>query len=338
MRPRLAEVAQLAGVSEATVSRVLNARPGVADATRRRVLDVLSDLGYQERPSHAPGIGVVGISTPELENPIFSFLAQTIESRLAYHGLLSFVCSSTSETVSEQDFLEHLLAVKAAGVIVINGRYAQPSIGYEPYTEMQRRGLPVVLVNALYGDPPVPAVGVDAETGIGLAVNHLASLGHARIGLLIGPRRYSVAQEMTRGFEQAMAALDFEAGEDVISETLFTFEGGQAGMARLLEAGVTGVVAGSDLMALGAISAVRSWGANVPADVSVIGFDGTPQMAYTNPPLTTLRQPVGRMAAAATSMLVSSMKGGGAAAHTQLFMPELVVGGSTAPAPVAALS
>jgi LacI family transcriptional regulator, repressor for deo operon, udp, cdd, tsx, nupC, and nupG len=335
MRPKLAEVARLADVSEATVSRVVNARPGVAEDTRRRVLDVLSDLGYQDRPERSTGTWAVGISTPELENPIFAMLAQTIESRLAQHGILSFVCSSTAETVSEQDFLEHLLSIRAAGAIVINGRYAQPSIGYGPYVELRRRGLPVVLVNALHGEPPVPAVGVDSASAMQLAVQHLVALGHERIGLLIGPSRYSIATAMATGYRQAMTEHGLEDGDRLISATLFTFEGGQAGTARLLEAGVTGIVAGSDLMALGAISAVRLWGGSVPGDVSVIGFDGTPQMSYTDPPLTTLRQPIGRMAAAITSMLVAEINGA-TTPHTQIFRPELVVGGSTAPVRVGA--
>ncbi|RPI23989.1 MAG: LacI family transcriptional regulator, partial [Actinobacteria bacterium] len=158
---------------------------------------------------------------------------------------------------------------------------------------------------------------------------HLATLGHEHIGLLIGPSRYAVAAAMTSGYRKAMAEHGLECEEGFISATLFTFEGGQAGTARLLEAGVSGIVAGSDLMALGAISAVRLWGGSVPGDISVVGFDGTPQVAYTDPPLTTLRQPVGRMAAAVTSMLVAEI-GGATTPHTQIFRPELVVGGSTA--------
>ena len=99
MRPKLQEVAALAGVSEATVSRVMNARPGVSEHTRRQVLDVLSDLGYREVPVRSARSGVVGIITPELENPIFALLAQTIGSRLAHHGIMSVVCPSTSETI-----------------------------------------------------------------------------------------------------------------------------------------------------------------------------------------------------------------------------------------------
>jgi alanine racemase len=332
MRPKLAEVALRADVSEATVSRVLNARPGVAPGTRRKVLDVLSDLGYRDVPEKAASSGVVGIVTPELENPIFPLLAQTIESRLAHHGMLSVVCSSTAETVHEQDFLDHLTAINAAGVVVINGRYAMPDVGFNPYRELWQQGTPIVLVNGLHQRAPLPAVAIDLATAAGMGVDHLATLGHDRIGLLIGPRRYSSALAMIDGFERGLAERGFDGDGGLVSETLFTFEGGQAGMATLLEGGVTGIIAGSDLMALGAIAAVRSWGASVPEDVSVIGFDGTPAMAFTDPPLTTLRQPVGRMAAAIATMLVAQMNGD-RQVQTQVFRPELVVGQTTAPAP-----
>jgi alanine racemase len=332
MRPKLAEVALRADVSEATVSRVLNARPGVAPGTRRKVLDVLSDLGYRDVPEKAASSGVVGIVTPELENPIFPLLAQTIESRLAHHGMLSVVCSSTAETVHEQDFLDHLTGINAAGVVVINGRYAMPDVGFNPYRELWQQGTPIVLVNGLHQRAPLPAVAIDLATAAGMGVDHLATLGHDRIGLLIGPRRYSSALAMIDGFERGLAERGFDGDGGLVSETLFTFEGGQAGMATLLEGGVTGIIAGSDLMALGAIAAVRSWGASVPEDVSVIGFDGTPAMAFTDPPLTTLRQPVGRMAAAIATMLVAQMNGD-RQVQTQVFRPELVVGQTTAPAP-----
>jgi DNA-binding LacI/PurR family transcriptional regulator len=333
MRPKLHQVAELAGVSEATVSRVINGKPGVAEATRRAVLDVLSDLGYREVPSRSGGSGVVGIVTPELGNPIFPLLAQTIESRLARHELMSLVCPSTSETIAEQDYLDYLVGVRAAGIIVVNGRYAQEGFGYQPYERIAEAGIPVLLVNGIFPRCPLPAVAVDLEAAGRFGVQHLARLGHTRIGCLTGPYRYSTSQLFVAGYRNAMATVT--PGYDNVSETLFTLEGGRAGMAKLLEDGCTGVVAASDLMALGAVTAARSWGAAVPGDVSIIGSDGTPMSMLTDPPLTTLRQPVGRMAAAAVSTLVAQ-RNGNAMIGAQLFQPELVAGASAGPAPVAA--
>ena len=162
-RPKLDQVADLANVSPATVSRVLNGKQGVAAATRQRVLDVLADLGYAEVPMRSTTSGVVGIVTPEMDNPIFPRLAQTIETRLAAKGMLSMICPVTTETVNEQEYLEHFVATGAAGVIVINGRHSRIDVGYRPYEDLTSRGISTVLLNGVEASTPVPAVTVDIE-------------------------------------------------------------------------------------------------------------------------------------------------------------------------------
>jgi LacI family transcriptional regulator, repressor for deo operon, udp, cdd, tsx, nupC, and nupG len=329
MRPRLQLVSDRTGVSLATVSRVLNGRPGVSSETRRQVLSAAAELGYQESPTRG-GSGVVGIITPELDNPIFPHLAEAIEARMVRHGLLAVVCPSTAETVNEQDYLDHFLNADAAGVVVINGRYSQVNLDFTPYEILRDKGLPVVLVNGMGNDCPVPAVSVDLTAAGAAAIRHLADLGHQRIGCLVGPRRYWSAQLLINGWQAGLRERAIPAGENLISETLFTIEGGRAGVAKLLEAGATAVVTGGDMMALGAISGVRAWGKKVPGDVSVVGFDGTPITAHTNPPLTTFRQPVARMAGTVVELLMDQTYGpSGASLH--MFTPELVIGESTGP-------
>ncbi|HSF86909.1 MAG TPA: LacI family DNA-binding transcriptional regulator [Acidimicrobiia bacterium] len=329
MRPKLSDVAIIAGVSEATVSRVINGKPGVAESTRRQVLDALSDLGYRDVPSRPHRSGLVGILTPELVNPIFPLLAQSIEAKLARHDYVAVVCPTTAETINEQDYLDQLLSMNAEGAIVINGRYAGVGIGYAPYEELVSRGRRVVLVNAVSPPCPVPSVTVDVAAGASAAVEHLASLGHTRIGCLVGPRRYVTARDFAAGWRSSMNAHGLEAGNDLLSETLFTIEGGQAGTAKLLEANVSGIVAASDMMAIGAVRAVRNWGAEVPDDVSVVGYDGTNLATVTDPALTTARQPVDQVASAAVALFVATPSLGGSIAP-QVFAPELVVGASTA--------
>lgn len=328
MRPRLAEIAHRAEVSEATVSRVLNAKPGVANSTRRRVLDVLADLGYEDVHRQHTGSGAIGIVTPELSNPIFPHLAQRIESVLAHHGYMSMVCSSTSETVHEQDFLDFLAAQHSSGVVVINGRYALPGVGFGPYEDLASRGVPVVLVNGFEGDPPIPSVSVNVKDAATSAVEHLGALGHQRIGLVVGPTRYPTATAFLDGYRVGLARSGLDFDPALVSETPWTLEGGQAGAAPLLEHGVTGVVCSNDLMAVGVVAAAKAWGASVPADLSVIGFDGSPLVAYTDPPLTTLRQPAASMATAVASLLVGDHRNQ-RRVPTQRFRAELVIGRST---------
>jgi DNA-binding LacI/PurR family transcriptional regulator len=333
MRPKLSEIALQADVSEATVSRVLNAKPGVANTTRRRVLDVLSDLGYSDGRSRRTGTGAIGIVTPELSNPIFPHLAQSIESVLAHHGYLSMVCSSTAETVHEQDFLTYLADQGASGVVVINGRYALPGVGYESYEELVAQGIPVVLVNGFSGQPPLPSVSVDTREASAHAVRHLGSLGHERIGLVVGPSRYPTANDFVSGYRDALIDLGYGYDPAFISETPWTLEGGQAAAAQLLEHGVTGIVCGNDVMAIGVVTAAKAWGASVPGDVSIIGFDGSPLARLTDPPLTTLRQPAAQMAGAVASLLVGDQSRS-LNATAQRFRAELVIGRSTGRPPV----
>jgi alanine racemase len=332
MRPKLHEVAHRTGLSLATVSRVLNGKAGVSTATRRQVLEVLAELGYQEMAPRV-GNGVVGIITPELDNPIFPHLAQAIEARLARDGLLAMVCASTSDTANEQDYLDHFLTTEAAGVVVINGRYSQVLLDFSPYDALRDKGFPAVLLNGMGPDCHLPSVSIDIRAAGMAAVRHLTSMGHQRIGCLVGPQKYWSSVLMIEGYRAGLGAADITFDEGLVSETIFTVEGGTAGTAKLLEAGVTGVVTGGDLMALGAIAAARSWSLRVPEDVSVVGFDGTPIIAYTHPPLTTLRQPVARMAGVVAHLLNDQIQGqAGGGLH--LFQPELLVGGSTGPAPV----
>ena len=326
-RPKLQEVSELAGVSLATVSRVLNAKPGVAGDTRAKVLGVLADLGYQDVPVRPEQTGVVGIVTPEMDNPIFPLIAQPIESRLARQGLLSMICPATSDTVNEQEYLDHFAATNAAGIVVINGRYADPDVGFGPYQRLIAAGIRVVLVNGARETDNVPLVTVDLEAGARVAVQHLAAMGHQRIGVMMGPQRYSSSRMLKTGYLEEMEHLGLATGDHLVSETLFTLEGGRAGVAKLMEAGVTGVVTGSDLMAIGAMNGIRAWGKSVPGDVSVVGFDGTSLAAVTHPRLTSLRQPVERMAASVAWLLEEETRDQSTTVHT--FQPELMIGRST---------
>ena len=333
MRARLADIAAQAGVSEATVSRVLNGRPGVADATRQAVLTALDVLGY-ERPSRLRrrSAGLVGLVVPELTNPIFPAFVQVIETALARHGYTPVLCTQTPGGVHEDDYTELLLDGSVSGIVFVSGVHADTLADHRRYRQLVERGLPLVLVNGHADDVDAPSVSCDDHAAGALAVRHLVDLGHTRIGLAVGPDRFVPAIRKAAGFREAMASL-VGAGEPCIERSLFTVEGGQAAAARLVDQGCTAVVCGSDLMALGAVRAVRSRGLRVPQDVSVVGYDDSVLMAFTDPPLTTLRQPVQDMGEAAVRALVDEICGQPAPRAEYVFRPELVVRGSTGSAP-----
>lgn len=330
-RARLADIAIQAGVSEATVSRVLNGRPGVAEATRQAVLTALDVLGY-ERPARLKqhSAGLVGLIVPELDNPIFPAFAQVIESALAHHGYTPVLCTQTPGGVHEDDYTQMLLERGVAGIVFVSGLHADSSADPSRYVALRRRGLPIVLVNGYIEGVDAPFVSNDDVTSMDLAVTHLVAQGHTRIGLALGPRRFVPVVRKITGFRDAMRRhLGLEDVDDWVECSLFSVEGGAAAAERLVDAGCTAVICGSDLMALGAIRAVRGRGLEVPRDVSVVGYDDSPLIAFTDPPLTTVRQSVQAMGSAAVRALLDEISGVAAPRAEYVFRPELVVRGST---------
>jgi len=335
MTARLADVAAQAGVSEATVSRVLNGKTSVSATTRQSVLTALDVLGY-ERPSRLrrTQAALVGLIVPELTNPIFPAFAQVIENALSRHGFTPVLCTQTPGGVHEDDYTQLLLERGVSGIVFVSGLHADSAADHQRYRDLLERGLPIVLVNGYADDVDAPYVSTDDHAATDLAVEHLISLGHTRIGLAIGPDRFVPAIRKIAGFREAMARLAPDVDvEPLIERSLFTVEGGHAAAVRLLDRGCTAVVAGSDLMALGAIRAVRAAGLRVPQDVSVVGYDDSPLIAFTDPPLTTLRQPVQGMGEAAVRALVDEIAGEHAPRAEYVFRPELVVRGSTGAVP-----
>jgi LacI family transcriptional regulator, repressor for deo operon, udp, cdd, tsx, nupC, and nupG len=334
-RARLADIAAQAGVSEATVSRVLNARPGVAAGTREAVLTALDVLGY-ERPLRLKqrSAGLVGLIVPELDNPIFPAFAQVIESALARHGYTPVLCTQTPGGVHEDDYTQLLLERGVSGIIYISGMHADSAASPERYVQLRRRGLPIVLVNGYIGGVDAPFISNDDVASMELAVGHLVSLGHTRIGLAVGPQRFVPVLRKLTGFRDAMRRhLGVGNVEPWVECSLFSVEGGAAAADRLVGEGATAVICGSDLMALGAVRAVRARGLRVPEDVSVVGYDDSALVAFTDPPLTTVRQSVASMGAAAVRALLDEIAGTPAPRAEYIFRPELVVRGSTSSAP-----
>jgi DNA-binding LacI/PurR family transcriptional regulator len=335
MRTRLADIAAHADVSEATVSRVLNDKPGVADATRQAVLTALDVLGY-DRPSRlrAKTASLVGLILPELVNPIFPALAQAIETHLARRGFTPVLCTHVPGGVHEDEYVQMLLDRGVAGIIYASGLHADTTTDPERYRRLRARGLPIVLINGYVEGVDAPFISNDDVASMELSLSHLVHMGHTEIGLAVGPQRYVPVIRKIAGYRDSMRSLLGRTDVDsLIESTLFSVEGGASAAGRLIERGATAIVCGSDLMALGAIRQARSLGRRVPEDISVVGYDDSPLMAFTDPPLTTVRQSVEEMSAAAVRALLDEIGGEPAPRAEFIFRPELVVRGSTAAAP-----
>jgi DNA-binding LacI/PurR family transcriptional regulator len=329
-------VATQAGVSEATVSRVLNGKPGVSATRRAAVVAALDRLGY-ERPLRLRqrSAGLVGLITPELDNPIFPTFAQAIERDLMRQNYTPVLCTQTPGGATEDEFTDLLVERGVSGILCVSGLHADSTASPDRYTRLLTAGIPIVLINGYMAGVAAPFVSVDDLAATRLAVSHLIELGHRRIGLAVGPRRYVPVIRKIAGFTAAIRELLGEGaaaaeGGALVEHSIFSVEGGQAAGSALLDRGCTGIVCGSDLMALGVIRAARSRGLAVPRDVSVVGFDDSPLIAFTDPPLTTVRQPVTAMSAAAVRALLEEIAGNPAPSTEFVFQPDLVVRGSTA--------
>ena len=330
MTSRLAEVAQKVGVSEATVSRVLNGRPGVSESTRTAVLTALDVLGY-ERPTQLRGerARLIGLVLPELQNPIFPAVAEVVGGALAQRGFTPVLCTRTAGGLSESDYVTMLLDQHVSGVVFAGGHFAEDEAPHEHYHLLRERGIPVVLFNAAVEHLELPQVSTDDAVAVEQAFAHLASLGHERIGLVLGPEDHVPSQRKLAEYRAQCEKYGRTVDETLIEHAMFALEGGQAAASRLLRVGRDGHhlrerPAGPRRDPRGAPG--RAAGA---ADVSVIGYDDSAFMNCTDPPLTTVRQPIEALGRAAVTLLVNQIEGARVAAEELLFEPELVVRGST---------
>lgn len=330
-KTRLTDIALQAGVSTATVSRVLNGKVGVASDTKQAVLAALDVLGY-ERPEKLRdrAAGLVGLVVPELTNPVFPAFAQTIEGLLAQRGYTPLLCTQSPGGTTEDEYIEMLQDHNVDGIMFVAGLHADTRANHSRYEQLQERGTAVTFMNGFSPSISAPFISCDDTEAMELAVRHLVSLGHTRIGLAIGPNRFMTSQRKITGFKNALARhLGQIDGDEHVATSLFTVEGGQAAASDLIETGHTAIVCGSDMMALGAVRAAHQRGMKVPDDLSVIGYDDSPLIGFTDPPLTTIRQPVAAMSQAAVAALIAGIEGAPAPKSELLFHPELIVRHST---------
>ena len=313
------------------MSRVLNGKAGVSDSTREAVLTALDVLGY-ERPSKLRGqrARLIGLVLPELQNPIFPALAEAIGGALAQRGFTPVLCTRTAGGLSEADYVDMLLEQQASGVVFAGGHFAEVAAPHDHYRLLRSRGVPVVLINAAVDNLDFPCVATDDASAATQAFAHLSALGHDRIGLVLGPEDHMPSRRKLAAFTAAASSAGLGAAP--VEHALFSLEGGQAATTRMLRQGVTGIICASDVLALGAIRAARRSGLTVPGDVSVIGYDDSALLNCTDPPLTTIRQPIEPMGMSAVALLVNQMETVIAHPEELLFEPELVVRGSTGPA------
>lgn len=331
------EVARLAQVHPGTVSRALNeeTRALVNEDTAARVLSAAQQLGYRPN-SIARGLKTnrsftVGVLVPDLTNPVFPPMVRGVEDRLTQDGYTPLIVNSDNDAQRERNHVRALRARQVDGFISATARLDHELSGNEALG-----GLPLVLINRSFEDTSVPAVAVDDERGVHLAVEHVALLGHRRIAHVGGPQNLSTGHRRYTGFVAAMDELGLEVdGGHLRFATAFVSEQGALACAQVLAhpPRPTAIVAANDQLAIGCYDALRAAGLRCPEEVSVVGFNDMPFVDRLQPPLTSVRVPGRELGIVAAELLLGQLRGEAPPAREILLEPTLVVRGSTAPPP-----
>ncbi|MFE9249120.1 LacI family DNA-binding transcriptional regulator [Streptomyces sp. NPDC007088] len=332
-RPTLEAVAARAGVGRGTVSRVVNGSPKVSERARAAVLAAIAELGYV--PNRAARSLVtrrtdsVALVVPEGETrlfsePYFSDIIRGVAAAVADTDmqLLLILVRNAKE---RERLASYLAAQHVDGVLMVSVHGNDPLPGL-----LERLDMPAVLAGRRLGLESLSYVQADNVGGARSAVRHLLGRGCRQIATITGPLDMEVAGARLAGYRRALAQAGVAADEGLVAVGDFTEEGGRAAARTLLERrpALDAVFAASDVMAAGAVQVVRESGRRVPQDVAVIGFDDSMVARHTDPPLTSVRQPVEEMGRAMTRLLLDEIADSGRAHRQVVLATELVVRGS----------
>lgn len=313
-KPTIDDIARLAGVSKTTVSRILNHKPDVDPATRKRVLQIVEEQGYVPSITASGLAGgrslLLGVLVPSFTWPNIPDLMRGIAG-VVEQTPYEMVLYSINETNTEQNrsaVINRIFATQlTAGLLaVFPGREAS-----EPITKLYNKGFPVVVIDDQVVQT-TPWVGADNTTGAYLAVRHLINLGHRRIAHIQGPEEYLVSQDRYNGYLKALAEAGITPDPALVLRGDFLPPSGRECANVLLEMPSeqrpTAIFAATDQMAYGALTAAEAHNLHIPQDIAVVGFDDDEPSAHIHPPLTTVRQPSFEMGQRGMELLLSLVK------------------------------
>ncbi|HOG48501.1 MAG TPA: LacI family DNA-binding transcriptional regulator [Anaerolineae bacterium] len=312
MTHTLEGIARLAGVSRSTVSRVINNHPSVKPEVREHVWQIIRQVGYQPhaaarslvtKRTHVIGLFIPRAVTALFGDPFFPLLIRGITDTCNAHGchLMLSLCSGH---IDPDDLYRQVLrGGYLDGVVVASTNLDDPLV-----PRLIGDGVRFLSVGA-YPDSRVSYVDVDNVSGTRMAVEHLLRQGRRRIATICGPRAMVAGRDRLAGYRQALEARGMAYDEALVAEGDFSEDGGRAAMQRLLAQAPDALFAASDMMAIGAIKALREAGRRIPQDVAIVGFDDLPLASIMEPGLTTVRQPIERLGAMAAEVLLDLVEG-----------------------------
>lgn len=329
------QIARRAGVSLGTVSNVLNGSAPVREPLRRRVEEAVQELGY--KPSAlARGLrrditNIIGMVIPDITNPFFPAVVRGAEDVASARGYRMILCNTDNDHAKEIAHLNELRTFLPSGLLVIPSNFSDLTKQADLY---KKSGAAVVCVDRLPKSWQGDSVTVANEEGAYAATQHLIRLGHKHIGVITGPLHLTNTQQRLRGFERAMAEAKLGITPEYIQEASFELEGGRQKALLLLRLlpRPTAIFAADDMIAMGALQAIRSLGLNCPTDVSVVGFDDLDFSALLHPSLSSVFQPGYQLGATAARLLLERVDGGDNPARHVVLNTELRIRESVAPA------
>jgi LacI family transcriptional regulator len=328
------DIARLAGVSIATVSRVLNDRPDVSGETREAVLEVVRRLGFSTNRSaralSAGRTGLVGVTLPIVHAQYFAFILSGASEALYEQDMRAILCPTLHQHEREVTLLDRLMHGTTDGAILL-----LPEESSDELKALQEQRYPFAVVDPrVHLDEGIPCVTAAHASGAKQATSHLLSLGHRRIATITGPTGWMATEERRNGYHAALAAVGVVPDPELEVTSNWTIAGGFEAALTLLDLPEkpSAIFCFNDNLAVGAMRAARARGLRVPDELSIVGFDDTEEAAIVTPALTTVRQPLAEMGRMAVSLLVRLLDKQRVEALRVELATRLVVRESTAPA------
>ena len=305
---RIKDVARRAGLSSATVSRVLAGKPHISDSARQRVLAAVSELEYQPsrvaRTLRVQTSRIIGLIVSDVENPFFTSLARAVEDAAYENGYALFLCNSDENSDKERLYVDLMYAERVAGVVLV------PTCDVDnPCRKLIDAGIPVVAVDRRIADLALDTVVIDNAAAACEVVSRLIQDGHRRIGCLVGPPATSTGRERRDGYAQAMAEHGLPVEADLIRTGLPKEDAGYRLAQELLDLPQppTALFTGNNLLTLGALRAFDERGLHVPRDIALGAFDDVPQAFHAGLALIVARQPARDIGWTAAELLLKRM-------------------------------
>jgi LacI family transcriptional regulator len=302
------DVAAEAGVSFGTVSRVINNDVHVKEETRQRVWEVVNKLNYvanrQARSLAGGKTNSIGVLVPDLGTGYIGEIVRGIDAELSLGGMDLIVYTTHRTPTKEANYVANLASGMVDGLLLVLPREPQDLI-----KTMEDRNFPFVLIDHQGTDEDCPAVGAANWSGGYNATEHLIELGHKRIGHITGSMDLGCSVDRLAGYQSALRTYHLEEDPALVYEGDFAQPDGYVGTLALLDLPIppTAIFAANDVMAMGAMDAVRHRGLRVPEDISIVGFDDIPQASLVRPALTTINQPLEKMGRVATQILLNML-------------------------------